>query len=437
MLLRRVLVAAMSVSLLGSALVAVGAAPAQAAWPGTNGSLVFVCRLPGTGFTGQDICRVSPDGTGLVALTSTPASAEQTPEVSPDGSKIAYVRTDGSADRVWVMGIDGSNPTQVTTVSSTGPAWTPDGKISYRARTGDTTWEFQVVAATGGTPTKLRDATGQDFPPRWAANGSYVFTTLVPTSPGATTFTSQVFSVVGGVERQITSNASTSNNQPDLSPDGSTVVYQRQTGISTELYTVPVLGGTETPLTSTTGVGETWPRWSPDGTRLVWMQTDATHDFFNQVLAVAKADATDPVVVPVPATSFRYSGFPAWAQAGGVVPPVVASFTATAPSKVRAAKKLAVTLRCTGDVACVVTYGAKLVVPVKKKKATFTVAPRTVTMRPRSTLVVPFVVPKAAKGKVRAALAAGRVPRWTTAIVARRTGGVEIRRLTLRTAVTR
>ena len=70
------------------------------------------------------------------------------------------------------MNPDGSGQRQVTTVPSDGTAWTPDGRIVFRARTSATpTYEFQLVAATGGTTTKLRDATGNDFPPRYADDG--------------------------------------------------------------------------------------------------------------------------------------------------------------------------------------------------------------------------------------------------------------------------
>ena len=56
--------------------------PAQAAWPGANGDIYFVCRAPGVGFSGQDICKIGANGTGLANLTNTPALSETMPEVS-------------------------------------------------------------------------------------------------------------------------------------------------------------------------------------------------------------------------------------------------------------------------------------------------------------------------------------------------------------------
>lgn len=50
------------------------------------------------------------------------------PAVSPDGRKVAFVLN----NHLWVMGIDGSNPTQLTDADNDNqesfPAWSPDGK---------------------------------------------------------------------------------------------------------------------------------------------------------------------------------------------------------------------------------------------------------------------------------------------------------------------
>jgi Tol biopolymer transport system component len=50
------------------------------------------------------------------------------PSVSPDGTKVAFVLN----NHIWVMGIDGSNPIQLTDADNDNqesfPAWSPDGK---------------------------------------------------------------------------------------------------------------------------------------------------------------------------------------------------------------------------------------------------------------------------------------------------------------------
>jgi hypothetical protein len=57
---------------------------------------------------------------------------------------------------------------------------------------------------------------------------------------------------------------------PDVSPDGRTVVFARKLGDRSELYTASMEGGALTELTrSVAGVEWSGPRWSPDGTRMV------------------------------------------------------------------------------------------------------------------------------------------------------------------------
>src|ERR1700704_2482931 len=59
------------------------------------------------------------------------------PQISPDGTQIAYVITTVSKEKnrressVWVLGIAGLKPAQRWTaegLSSTNPRWSPDGK---------------------------------------------------------------------------------------------------------------------------------------------------------------------------------------------------------------------------------------------------------------------------------------------------------------------
>jgi len=69
---------------------------------------VFICREAGADLAARDVCSMNPDGSGLVNLTRTP-EAESTPDVSPDGTRIAFTRraSDGKS-YLWVMNADGS-----------------------------------------------------------------------------------------------------------------------------------------------------------------------------------------------------------------------------------------------------------------------------------------------------------------------------------------
>lgn len=142
---------------------------------------------------------------------------------SPDGRWIAY--TNGSLTRfraVHVMRPDGTGDRRV--VSRNGGrtlAWTPDGRALV--------FDEPEVHRTFAVRSDLR-----------------------------------VVDVASGRKRALTKGARAED--PDVSPDGATVVYVRQDADRSELATVPLAGGAPRDLTrSETGVQWNGPRFSPDG----------------------------------------------------------------------------------------------------------------------------------------------------------------------------
>jgi Tol biopolymer transport system component len=97
-------------------------------------------------FTGKGGIRILNLATGITTLV--PGS---NPAVSPDGTMIAFEQrrnTGFGYPRLWVMGIDGSSPTPVSSaqedVSAQDPNWTPDGeRIAYD--------HFELIAPGGGS----------------------------------------------------------------------------------------------------------------------------------------------------------------------------------------------------------------------------------------------------------------------------------------------
>jgi Tol biopolymer transport system component len=66
--------------------------------------------------------------------------------------------------------------------------------------------------------------------------------------------------------------------QPDVAPDGKSVVFDRYDGSAIELWRLDLTTGRETELTSK-GAVNVEPRLSPDGKRLAWVSTDGTGHF--------------------------------------------------------------------------------------------------------------------------------------------------------------
>ena len=109
---------------------ALGAARADAAFPGQNGKIAFGA-LTGTGFTSQ-IWLVNPDGSGDTLLMPETVDDSQ-PAWSPDGKRIVFTRFN-SADQtseIWIVNADGTGAQRLTVGHDDHePAFSGDGRGS-------------------------------------------------------------------------------------------------------------------------------------------------------------------------------------------------------------------------------------------------------------------------------------------------------------------
>jgi Tol biopolymer transport system component len=127
----------------------------------------------------RNLYAIASDGTKLRRLTRAP-DYESQPQVSPDGSRIAYSRSlagscGGCSATIWVRDADGSHPRQLTPVKQdtwdTGPSWSPDGsKIAFRRAQLSSSGVF-VVPSNGRRAQKLHVYGQQRWGPTWSRDG--------------------------------------------------------------------------------------------------------------------------------------------------------------------------------------------------------------------------------------------------------------------------
>jgi Tol biopolymer transport system component len=130
-------------------------------------------------FAGEGgIFAVAPDGTDLDQLTSGPGFAEF-PAYSPDGSRIAYLHSQGDDRAIYTMNVDGSDSSlvagfQADTVGR--PEWSPDASmLAFDLYFTNQTWDIYAVNSDGSGLAPLADDPSTDeVAPVWSPDGTVI-----------------------------------------------------------------------------------------------------------------------------------------------------------------------------------------------------------------------------------------------------------------------
>ena len=179
---------------------------------------------------------------------------DNSPNISPDGKRIAFVSKRTGSDEIWMCNPDGSRPVQVTFMNGapTGtPRWSPDGKwLAFDSREAGSP-DIYIVAAEGGAPRRLTTELTDENVPSWSADGKSIYFASGRTQPR------QIWKmpVTGGTAVQITKSGSVSESFE--SPDGK-VLYFNKSGVE-GIWSMPVAGGEEAIVPGLERAGRT--RW--------------------------------------------------------------------------------------------------------------------------------------------------------------------------------
>jgi Tol biopolymer transport system component len=153
------------------------------------------------------------------------------PTWSPDGRKLAFESTrDGNSD-IYVIGVDGSDETRLTTdrAFDADPAWSPDGTRIAFTSTRDGNKEIYGMNADGSNPRRLTND--------------------------------------GGAVANIDADAV--DQDPAWSPDGRRIAFESNRDRNYEIYVVNADGSGLERLTNHPAQ-DALPAWSPDGTRIAF-----------------------------------------------------------------------------------------------------------------------------------------------------------------------
>lgn len=139
-------------------------------WIG-NAKIVYAS---GTG-TASEIYSMNADGTGKTRLTND-SIGDVCPSASPNGATVAYMKAIpglNGTHEIWLMNTDGSNQRLLVGGLTVGSlAWSPDGsKVAYVSdRTGNK--DIFVINVDGTSDTQLTTNAGNDFSVLWPSSGN-------------------------------------------------------------------------------------------------------------------------------------------------------------------------------------------------------------------------------------------------------------------------
>jgi eukaryotic-like serine/threonine-protein kinase len=149
------------------------------AQPGRPARLVYV-----RSFTDENIWRIDTPGSGAaaesppaVAIASTKADIH--PQLSPDGSRVAFSSTRSGAWEIWISDLDGANPVQLSSLrapTGTGvPHWSPDGRQIVFASDAEGQFDIFIVPSDGGKPRNLTSHPAFDHVPNFSRDGKWIY----------------------------------------------------------------------------------------------------------------------------------------------------------------------------------------------------------------------------------------------------------------------
>jgi Tol biopolymer transport system component len=288
----RLLAAALAIAMAASILVLLAATqPVKAAFPGTNGRIVFEKDPDGyRGPKDSEIYSINFKGDNLRRLTDND-TGDTGPAFSADGTKIVYSGgrkgpASYSAD-IFVMKANGSDKTRVTKerqiagaskANDLQPSFSPGGRRIAFVREGQGTNSDIYRIRTDGTGlTRLVDIPSFEYhsggDPAWSPNG----TKIAFFSGVEEAYSIETVRPDGTGRKSVTEGYA-----PNWSPDGSRIAFHRSAnGSVSRIYVADADGSDEIALPTQEGAYDSDPAFSPGGGKVVFSSDrDGDYDLY-------------------------------------------------------------------------------------------------------------------------------------------------------------
>jgi Tol biopolymer transport system component/serine/threonine protein kinase len=167
---------------------------------------------------------------------------DDSPSISPDGERIAFVSKRTGNEEIWVCDRNGGRPAQLTSFKGPGtgtPRWSPDGHwIAFDSLAAGNP-NIYVMSANGGASRRLTTGPSGNFMPSWTPDGNWIY--FKSDRSGS----DQIWKIpaAGGAPTQVTRGGA---SEGFASPDGKLVYFTKR--VWGAIWAVPVNGGPEKPV---------------------------------------------------------------------------------------------------------------------------------------------------------------------------------------------
>jgi Tol biopolymer transport system component len=260
----------------------------------------------------SELYAIADDGGGYRKVTrNTQRRAEIEPAWSPDGTRIAFARSEAcrvpldSCFAIWTVNADGTDLRRLTStkarfrgrlrpLSSAAPTWSPDGsRIAYVRALEPSGGSYIWVMNVDGTKKRRLAITRLADSPAWSPDGERI------AFSGGLSQDIYILDLRDGKVRRLF-NTPQGEDLPDWSPDGQRIAYERQ---DDQGYDVFVMNGDgsnrhNVSLHEATDAG---PVWSPDGAEIAFgsdRDEDLDQDLAIFIVSVDSAGTAREVIAP-------------------------------------------------------------------------------------------------------------------------------------------
>ncbi len=189
--------------------------------------------------------------------------SNQSPAWTPDGNRVAFSSSRSGDPEIWIADLNGGNLRRVTYFAGpdVSPTWNPKTGTQLAWVSGRTGLpQIYIMDQEGANIQRMTDG-GYAVSPSWSPSGQFLTFSwnrkYGPGAPGGQDI--YVMDIASKRWLQLTHDAG-SNDFPSWSPDGRHIVFQRQVGGHTEIWSMLADGTEQIPLTQ--AGTNMMPNWS-------------------------------------------------------------------------------------------------------------------------------------------------------------------------------